>query len=234
MHLAIGVVVVLVVAAAGGIWFYSQHTPTPAAARNHRPSTSPSASPSSTPTPPPGPFRFITSRATDPIELTIAQLFPAQFSADATVVLKTAARRSKICSTALVGASLQAAVRSAHCDQALRGTYFAAKVKMMGTIGVLNLATTKGTERAGRKAGQSGYVKQLAGRRGPTHTIASGPGLEEAEVKGHYLILVWAGFSNKHAIKTPRERRAIEHFMFMMITRTVNVSLSTRMVTGKP
>jgi hypothetical protein len=236
MHLAIAVVLVLVVAAAAGLLIYSQRTPASVATGTHRPSASPSSSPSpsSSATPPPGPFRFIGTRATDPIQLTIAELYPAQFNVDGTVVVKTAARRNKVCSLALVGASLQAAAKSAKCNQAVRATYFSARAKLMGTIGVLNLVSTAAAVRAGHKAGNSGYIKQLAGRRGPTHTIASGPGLEEAEVKGHYLILVWAGFSNKHALKTRKERKTIEHFMVEMITRTANLNLSTRMVTGSP
>ena len=49
----------------------------------------------------------------------------------------------------------------------MRGTYFSGKAKLMGTIGVLNLATAAEADRAGSKAGRAGYIRQLAGRKGP-------------------------------------------------------------------
>jgi hypothetical protein len=88
--------------------------------------------------------------------------------------------------------------------------------------------------KAALAAGPSQFVAQLPAKTGPTHTIGSGTGIEEALVKGHYLILVWAQFFKLHAPKTPVQRQQLTNFMNAVITDTANASLSNRMVTGKP
>ncbi len=192
---------------------------------------SPSLSPS--PTPPAGQWRFITTRADDPSPLTLTELFPASFSAGASYA-RTVRRHGTDCSSAVVGARLQSAVSRAGCNQVLRASYLSASKKQMGTIGVLNLKTFSGAERAGKAAGPAQFIAPLDGARGPTRDLTKAAGLEEAEVKGHYLILVLADFTSRHAPKTRAQRSALEAFMSQLITDTVNVSLTSRMVTGKP
>ena len=46
-----------------------------------------------------------------------------------------------VCHTALIGASLQAAVRKADCIQDMRASYVARLDNAMATIGVFNLST---------------------------------------------------------------------------------------------
>jgi hypothetical protein len=104
----------------------------------------------------------------------------------------------------------------------------------MGTIGVLNLKTARTASRAGRAAGPSQFIAQLRGAKGPTRNLTKGTGIEEAEVKGHYLILIWAEFADLHAPKGAAKKKELVQFCTRLLASTANVSLSRRLVTGKP
>jgi hypothetical protein len=104
----------------------------------------------------------------------------------------------------------------------------------MGTIGVLNLKTARTASRAGRAAGPSQFIAQLRGAKGPTRNLTKGTGIEEAEVKGHYLILIWAEFADLHAPKGAAKKKELVQFCTRLLANTANVSLSRRLVTGKP
>jgi len=209
--------------------------------------TSPSASPpkqpkssntpppaSASPTPPAGKWGYIGARKTDPVPLTIAELYPASFSSGGTKYTRATQAKSKNCRAALTGSALQAAVRHADCTQTLRATYLSKTAKVMGTIGVFNLKNSAGATNAASKAGKSEFVSQLASKTGPANAIGQGTGIEEAVVKGHYLVLVWAEATNLNAPKSQAGRHRLEAFMTLLIKNTVNLSLSTRMVDGKP
>ena len=134
----------------------------------------------------------------------------------------------------MVGAQLQHAVRRPECSQVLRASYLSVSKKLMGTIGVLNLKTFKTAEKAGKAAGPSEFISQLNAAKGPTRNLTKGTGIEQAVVKGHYLILVWAEFTTLHKPKTKKQRKELEAFINLLIGKTANVSLTSRMVTGKP
>ena len=59
-------------------------------------------------------------------------------------------------------------------------------------------------------------------------------GFEAAEVKGHYLVLVWAEFVSLHAPAGPEQRATLENFMGLLMQKTANVALANRQVTGNP
>jgi hypothetical protein len=105
---------------------------------------------------------------------------------------------------------------------------------MMATIGVLNLVNVTAAEKAGKASGATGFIRQLPGPHGPTHNLTKGTGLEEAEVKGHYLILIWTEFANLHAPSGKKQRKELMSFSVDLFRGTANVSLTSRMVTGKP
>jgi hypothetical protein len=102
----------------------------------------------------------------------------------------------------------------------------------MGTIGVLNLSTAKAATTAARAADASDFISQLAARHGPTHKIGQGTGIEEAAAKGHYLILIWAEFTDLRKPRAGAQRTKVEQFMTELLQNTANVSLSSRMLTG--
>ncbi len=189
---------------------------------------------STSPTPPAGQWGYIGARKTDPVPLTIAELYPPSFSGGSTSYTKAAQTKGKNCRAALIGSALQAAVRHADCTQELRATYVSKTAKAMGTIGVFNLKNYTLASNAASKTGKSEFVAQLASKAGPAKVIGQGTGIEEAVVKGHYLVLVWAEATNLNPPKSQAGRRHLEAFMNLLIKNTVNLSLSTRMVDGKP
>jgi hypothetical protein len=138
------------------------------------------------------------------------------------------------CAGALAGSQLTAAVGRAGCTQAMRASYLASDNSLMGTIGVLNLVTATAAEQAGKAAGPSEFIAQLPAAKGPTRNLTKGTGFEAAEIKGHYLVLVWAEFVDLHAPKSPTQRAELEDFISLLMQKTVNVSLATRQVTGSP
>ncbi len=226
----------MLVAAGSGAYFYlaggQQQASHPAAA----PQTSPAAAPgqpSASPTPT-GRWGHIQTRLTDPQKLALHQLFPVRFSSSGAAYARTAAKAGKHCSSAVIGSRLQAAVRAAGCSQVERASYLAGNHKVMGTIGVLNLRSARVASRAGKVAGPSRFIAQLPGAKGPTRRLNKGTGIEEAEVKGHYLILIWAEFANLHAPKQQAQKRELVRFGTRLLKNTANVSLSLRLVTGKP
>jgi hypothetical protein len=231
--LAVCAVLAFAVAAGTFLFFTARHQGTPVAA-TAPPSTAPPASPSPSASPSLGPFGHIATRKTDSLPLNITQLYPATFTATGLTFKRTISRQGKTCSTALVGSSLQNAVKAARCTQVVRASYLAAGKKEMGTIGVLNLSTSKGATHAGRAAGASDFILQLKAKKGATHTLGKGTGIEEAATKGHYLILIWAQFTSHSKPRTKGQRKELANFMNDLFRQTANVSLSSRMVTGSP
>ncbi len=183
---------------------------------------------------PAGPWKYISSRSTDQVPLTTAELYPQSFNSGRTGYSRAVVAASAHCQGGLIGSGLQAAVRKAGCSQAVRATYLSRGIKVMATIGVFNLASFTKATTAAKAAGKSQFVGQLPAKSGPTTKIGEGTGLEEAVVKGHYLVLVWADFFNLRAPKKAAQRTELENFMTQLIRHTVNVSLSYRMVYGKP
>ena len=226
--------VALIVVAGSGTYFYlaaRQRPARPAAAPAASQPAGPTAQPSPTPS---GRWGHIQTRRADPQPLTLAELFPAGFSSTGSAYSRTAARSGKHCSAAVLGSRLQSAVRAAGCTQVMRASYLSGNRKLMGTIGVLNLKTARLAGRAGRAAGPSEFIAQLRGAKGPTRNLTKGTGIEEAEVKGHYLILIWAEFANLHAPKGAAKKHELEQFCTLLLANTANVSLSQRLVTGTP
>jgi hypothetical protein len=214
--------------------FFTRDHKSPSPAADSRPTTS--ARPSTDPSPSPtlGTWGHIATRALDPAPLTLAELFPASFKNGTTGYVRTAQKAKVHCGLALAGSQLVAAVSHAGCTQAMRASYLSSNHKLMGTIGVLNLVTVTAAERAGKAAGPSEIIAQLPGARGLTKNLTKGTGFEAAEVKGHYLVLVWAEFANLRTPRTPLQKSQLEEFITLLMQRTANVSLATRQVTGSP
>ena len=201
---------------------------TSAASATHHPTAAASSAP-------PGPWKHITTRQDDPATLALAELFPARFTAGATSAVRTVQRASGAnCTKMVLGGKLQAALRKGGCTQVMRASYLSTGQKIMATIGVLNLANVTDSERSGKATGATAFIKQLPGAKGPTRDLMKGTGLEEAEIKGHYLILTWAEFTNLKAPKGPKQRAQLDAFSRALVGSTANVSLTSRMLLGKP
>jgi hypothetical protein len=227
---------VLVVAAAATAFLLNtaRHQGSAAAASSPPPTTAPATTPTPTPSATLGPFGHIASRSADPLQVTVTQLFPVRVTIGSASFIRTVSQHGKACAPAIVGSSLQAAVKAAQCTQVVRATYLSTAQKEMGTIGVLNLGSSKTAAHAGHAAGPANFIQQLRAKNGPTHQLGKGTGIEEAETKGHYLILIWAQFTSRHKPRTPAQRKQLEAFMSNLFQQTANVSLSNRMVDGTP
>ena len=231
--LAIGLAVVIIAAVAAVLVYSlpkaSSSSPPP------KPRQTSTPSPTATgPATPPGPWGFIGARKTDAIPLTMAEVFPATISDGTTSYTRARQVIGKNCHASVIGSALQAALRKAGCGQALRATYLSKAARVMATIGVFNLKNAAEAGEAAAKAGHSQFVTQLTAKNGPAKSIGQGTGLEEALVKGHYLVLVWAEPTNVSASPTGKSKTRLDAFMNLLVAHTVNVSLSYRMVDGKP
>jgi hypothetical protein len=180
-----------------------------------------------------GKWQHIGTRSQDPEPLTLNELFPPQFELNGSSYLRTAAAVSKDCSQAVFGADLQAALQAGHCTQVLRASYISGNGTMMGTIGVANLSSSSGAQKAGQTTGPKEIIAPLAAQKGPTSKLGNGTGVVQAEIKGHYLILMWAEFTNLKSPATAAQRQQLEQFATDLVTGSANINLSTRMLTGK-
>jgi len=224
-------VLVVVLVVAGYVYLKGRHAPAgaPRTASSSHPPTARN-SPAATL----GTWKHIEDRSLDPTPLTVTELFPATFSNHGETGTLTVSKSGSKCSREVFGPKLASAIRKGGCTQVLRASYLSTDHKIMATIGVLNLKDATAAEKAGKAAGATEFIKQLAAKRGPTRNIAKGTGIVEAGVKGHYLILTWTEFANLHAPSGKTQRQKLEAFSAGLVGGTANVSLTSRMVTGKP
>ncbi len=180
-----------------------------------------------------GQWQHIGTRAEDPELLTVTGLYPPQFILNGSSYVRTAASVTKTCSLAVYGADLQAALQSGHCTQVLRASYISGDGKMMGTVGVVNLINSSAAQKAGHVSGPQEIIAPLSGKKGATRKLGSGTGVVQAVQKGHYLILMWAQFTNLKSPSGAAQRQALEQFAANLVTGSANINLSTRMLTGK-
>src|SRR5579859_1964180 len=178
-----------------------------------------------------GKWQHIGTRSEDPKQPTIDQLFPPQFELNGGSFVRTAANLTTTCSLAVYGANLQAALQTGHCSQVLRASYVSGQ--MMGTIGVINLESASASAKAGQVTGPQEIIAPLASSKGVTSKLGTGTGVVLAEVKGHYLILIWAEFTNLKSPSTSAQRQELEQFATNLVLGSANINLSTRLMTGK-
>ena len=224
-------VLVVMLVAAGYVYFSAKPAPTAghaAAGPRH------TAAAQASPTPTLGPWKHIESRTLDPAPLNVTELVPQQVSASGAAGTRTVDQASTNCPREVFGSALAAAVRKADCTQVLRASYLSTDHKLMATVGVLNLSDVTDAEHVGKVSGSAEFIKQLPAAHGPTRNLSKGTGIEEAEIKGHYLILIWTEFTNLHAPKGKNQRKELEAFSAGLIAGTANVTLTKRMVTGQP
>jgi len=181
-----------------------------------------------------GKWGYITSRATDAAPLTVAELYPAQFLITGSSFVRTTDRADTNCDQALFGTQLQNAAKVYGCSQVVRASYISGSQTMMGTIGVVNLSSANDAAKAGNASGANDFVTPLNGKTGPTRDLTQGTGVVQAEYKGHYLILIWAEFTNLKAPTTADQRSQLEQFASGLISGSANIALSNRMVSGHP
>ena len=180
-----------------------------------------------------GKWQHIGTRTEDPNPLTVEGLYPPQFVLNGSTYVRTAASVTTNCSDAVYGAQLQAALQSGHCSQVARASYISGNGQLMGTVGVVNLISSAAAQKAGQASGPKEVIAPLAAKKGATHKLGDGTGVVLAEVKGHYLILMWAQFANLKSPSTAAAKQQLEQFSTDLVTGSANINLSTRMLSGK-
>lgn len=233
VRLAIGAAAVIIVAVAAILVISSIGKPGANSSANNKPGQ-PRTSTSPTPARPVGRWGYIGTRLTDPVPLALSELFPGNFIIGDVHYYLATSKQGHNCHKALIGTALQTAVRQAQCSQVLRASYMARVDKAMATIGVFNLATSASAGTAALHAGPAEFVAALPAKTGVTDRLGQGSGIEEAVVKGHYLVLAWAEYIDLSTPETARQRQHLTGFMNTLIQATINKSLSYRMVDGKP
>jgi hypothetical protein len=178
-----------------------------------------------------GKWQHIGTRSEDSSAPTIDQLFPPQFELNGSSFVRTAANLTETCSLAVYGANLQAALQNGDCSQVLRASYVSGS--MMGTIGVINLQSASAAAKVGKVTGPKEIIAPLAASKGVTSKLGTGTGVVQAEVKGHYLILMWAEFTDLKSPSTSAQQQELEQFATNLVLGSANINLSTRMLTGK-
>lgn len=183
-----------------------------------------------------GTFCHIELRSEDPTALTATELFPPAFKneKDKISYQLVSTKVDKTCSTAVIGADLTKALKSGKCTQVLRATYLSGDGKIMGTIGVVNLATTNQAHYAGKVVGKTDFIAPLTAAKGVAKKLGKGTGVVEAQFKGHYLILTWAEFADGTKPSTTAQDKQLEQFGTDLVSGTANISLTQRMVNGAP
>ena len=239
LALALGTVVVLVAACAAAYFLVLKpHSSTPNPDAGGRLPTA-GASPSDQACVQQyGTYCHIEYRTDDPAPLTLAELYPPVVNNEASgghitssFTLETTKLDTK-CSSAVIGQNLITALKSGDCTQVLRASYLSGDGKIMGTIGVINLATTNEAHYAGKVVGQNDFIAPLATSKGVASKLGQGTGVVEAQYKGHYLILTWSEFVNGTTPSTTAQDNQLEAFNSDLVAGTANIDLSERMVQG--
>jgi len=181
-----------------------------------------------------GSYCYISQRTDDPTPLTTAELYLPTFTneSDKASYSMVSSKVDTSCANAVIGPNLISALKSGNCTQVLRASYVSSDNKIMGTIGVVNLATTNQAHYAGKVVGATNFIAPLTSATGVANKLGKGTGVVEAEFKGHYLILTWAEFVNGTTPTTTAEDNQLERFSNDLVEGTANIYLSQRMVNG--
>jgi hypothetical protein len=188
-----------------------------------------------------GQFCHIETAADDPAPLTVTELYPKAFSnpKDKQTYSLVADKTDTTCTDAVIDAStsnpvLASALKAGKCKQVVRASYVTSDGKLMGTIGVANLTSTSAAQKAGKLVGQNDFVAPLMSKTGVAAKLGNGTGLIEADLKGHYLIMIWAEYVNGTNPTTAAQDAPLKQFSSDLVQDTANNALDARLLTGTP
>lgn len=198
--------------------------------------TQAAAPPRQTPTPTPtetGRGDRLASRATDPLPLTLNEVFRnKKFKGGGRSYVMTTRRSVAKCATGVHGTAFRRALAKAGCTQLLRATF--SDGKFVGTIGVLNLRTET-TAAAAEEAShpKDAFVVPLPGT-GTTKKIGQGLSLTTAETDGHYLILSWVQYPSGKKISKADYAGVTSFVQYTTLGSNLRPALNYRSMEGKP
>ncbi|MGW0478568.1 hypothetical protein [Nonomuraea sp. NPDC003214] len=184
------------------------------------------------PSAPPGEFGYAASRSTDPDPLTVKELFRAKkFTVSGRAYQMTVTSKDKKCADGVLGDKMAKALKSGKCTQMMRASFRDKSGKVIGTVGVANLNTSKSAAKVAKAGGTADYVKPLAGKDEITKFLGSGSGGAKVWAHGHYAVLVW--FQSKDGVK-PDKKLSKQLFQAAedITKQTVFQALDRRALTG--
>jgi hypothetical protein len=184
------------------------------------------------PSAPPGKFGYAGARRTDPDPLTVKELFKSKkFTVAGRSYQMTITSKDKKCGDGVLGEKISKALKAGKCTQMMRASFRDKSGKVIGTVGVANLNTSKNATKVARAGGTADYVKPLAGKDETTKFLGSGSGGAKVWTHGHYAVMVW--FQSKDGIKPDKKSSKTLFQAADDITKaTVFKALDSRTLTG--
>jgi hypothetical protein len=187
------------------------------------------------PSPPSGKYGFAADRSTDPDPITVKEIFgkKKKFSVSGRGYEMTITSKDKKCTDGALGDKLRKALKAGKCNQLVRASFRDKAGKVIGTIGVANLTTSKTASNVAKIGDNKNYVKPLTGKDSVTKFLGSGSGGAKIWTHGHYAILVW--FQNKDGTKPDKKgSKRIFQAIDDITKATVYNALDNRTLTGAP
>ena len=207
------------------------------AAKNEKPAA-PVATPkpsSSLPSFPTGKYGFAASRKTDKTPLTVKELFgKAKFATKGRGYVRTVWRKEKRCEDGVNGDKIKKALRSGRCTQLIRASFRDTKNKIIGTVGVANLATSAAAKKVATAGGgkeREDYLKPLPGKDEATKQLGNGDAYAGGWTYGHYAVLLWFQFKDGHK-PNKNELKQLYRAANDIADQTVFPALEHRSLTG--
>ncbi|MEV1168504.1 hypothetical protein [Nonomuraea sp. NPDC049784] len=226
---AIGGIAVLGLLGGGLVLMYNADEPVTAQTAAPRQTAAP------LPSAPPGKYGFAAERSTDPEPITVKEIFgkKGRFSVSGRSYEMTVTSKDKKCSDGALGDALKKALSDGKCTQLVRASFRDKAGKVIGTIGVANLKSSKSAAKVAKVGSTTNYVKPLAGKDSVTKQLGSGAGGAKIWTHGHYAIMVW--FQNKDGTKPDKKGSKQVFAAINDITKaTVFKALDNRTLTGSP
>ncbi|MGN9836516.1 hypothetical protein ACTMTI_00205 [Nonomuraea sp. H19] len=187
------------------------------------------------PSVPPGKYGFAADRSTDPDAITVKEIFGKQkkLTVSGRGYEMTITSKDKKCTDGALGDKLQKALKAGKCNQLVRASFRDKAGKVIGTVGVANLTTSKTASKVAKIGDAKNYVKPLTGKDSVTKFLGSGSGGAKIWTYGHYAIMVW--FQNKDGTK-PDKKGSKRLFQAIddITQATVFKALDNRSLTGSP
>ncbi|SPL94960.1 unnamed protein product [[Actinomadura] parvosata subsp. kistnae] len=185
------------------------------------------------PSAPAGKYGFAADRKTDPDAISVKEIFGSKkkITVSGRGYEMTITSKDKKCDDGALGDDLKKALKSAKCAQFVRASFRDKAGKVIGTVGVANLSSSKNAAKVAKAGDKQNYVKPLAGKDSVTKLLGSGAGGAKISTYGHYAILVW--FQNKDGTKPDSKgSKRISEAINDLTKATVFQALDHRALTG--
>lgn len=184
------------------------------------------------PSAPPGKYSYAADRKTDPDPLTVKELFAAKkVNVAGRSYTMTTTSKVKKCADGAVGDKILKALKAGKCTQIIRASFRDKAGKVIGTVGVANLKSSKTATKVQSVGSKTNYVKPLAGKDSVTKSLGTGAGGTQIWMHGHYAVMIW--FQTKDGSKPDKKgQKKLFQAVDDITKATVFKALDTRTLTG--